>query len=334
MDIPTARLDVNGVDRVSSSSSAKPRLQQDNRPDVYAREVVTGFLKEIEQARTPDKLELLAFLARNTIPDDSLQLSLNPTNADPILQQLQESVIALEAARAKAEMARVALLQGLQASLPAYIGEAIGEPVQHRSSADRAFIKLVQTMRKAQRTGAEAVRHFDDCDNQTKLMLLGYSHSGFFLENLKNTGLPHLYETFKEPFLSSQQVGFAYKDGFNEMLVEGLPDNQRQCFRKILAEPDYEKRKETMEVAILNFLESPDAVPVPPVGISSPAEVAPHTIVPAATASGASASENEPAASPALLNSSSENATVDASETPDATVDYQFEAEAAGLNLY
>jgi hypothetical protein len=213
------------------------------------------------------------------------------------------------------------------------MSEAIGEPVQHPSSVDKAFIKSVETMAKAQRTGAAAVRHFSHCDNQTKLKLLGYSHSRFFLKDLKPMGLPELYETYKEPYLSPQQVGFAYKDGFNEVLIEELPENQKTCFKEILAEPEYGKRKEKMEVAILNFLESPDAVPAARGGISTHVVEGPPAIIPAAASSDTSSSENDRTSSGALPDFSTENATVNESENSDATVDYQFEAEVAALKL-
>lgn len=308
MDIPAARFSENKVDGNSSSSRFNPTLQRDNPPGLYAREIVTGLLKGIEQVRIADRLALLAFLSRHTIPGDSQQLSFSAEDADPVLHQLQETLVALEAARAKAESARVTLLQGIKASLPAYMHEAIGEPVQHRSHVDRAMIDQVDCMCEAQHAGASAVRHFSHCDNQTKLKLLGFSHSRFFLEDLRAMGLPELYEAHKQPYLNPQQVGFAYKDGFNAMLIEGLPENQKVCFKKIMTEPDYEKRKETLEVAILNFLEAPDAVSAAWSGVPSPVS----EMAPAITTAAAATAVLSPGHA-------------------DATIDYQFEAEVAAL---
>lgn len=333
MDIPAARLHENVVDRNSSSSRFNPAHRQDNLPGLYAREVVAGLLQGIEQVRVADRLELLAFLSRHTIPGDPQQSSFRAGDADPVLHEVQESLVALEVARAKAESARVTLLQGIKASLPAYMREAIGEPVQHRSNVDRAFIDQVDAMCAAQHAGAAAVCQFSQCDNQTKLKLLGFSHSRFFLEDLRAMGLPGLYEAYKQPYLSPQQVGFAYKDGFNALLIEGLPENQKMCFKKIMTEPDYEKRKEALEVAILNFLEAPDAVSAAWFGIPTPVSEMAPAITTAAVVGAALPREHEAIPSDVLPQPSATGVKGNEPEHADATIDYQFEAEVAALSL-
>lgn len=232
--------------------------QQIGAPEMYADSMVHHILGGIEQARAADKLALLGFLLDSPKSGAYGASSSGAVHGDEAIARARESLETLKVAGEDTEEVRSTLIQRLQASLPRYMAEAIqsrSRPGHPHATVGAGVV--VDDMGRAQAAGAEATRLFADCDNPTKLKLLGFSHSKFFADELGE--LLAQYEDKKSPFLRSVVVGYAFKDGFNEALVEALPENQRKRFQKVLAEPDYDKRRDDLGMAILEFLENPDA---------------------------------------------------------------------------
>jgi hypothetical protein len=239
-------------------SEPDQRPQQIGAPGMYANDMVHHILGDIEQARPADKLALLGFLLDSPGSGGPGASSSGAVHGGEAIARARECLETLEVAGENTEEVRSTLIQRLQASLPRYMAEAIqsrSRPGHPHATVGAA--SMVGDMGRAQAAGAQATRLFADCDNPTKLRLLGFSHSKFFADELGE--LLGRYEDQKSPFLRQVALGYAFKDGFNEALVEALPQNQRKRFQKILAEPDYDRRRDDLGMAILEFLEDPDA---------------------------------------------------------------------------
>jgi hypothetical protein len=204
-----------------------------------------------------ERLELLQFLLFSVASGAGGASSAEGRNDHFVFERTRSAMGALAAEKESRDQLRTIFLTTLKPSLPGYVNSKLDSLVTW-PDPNGAQLDMVKKMRNAQLAGSMAMGHFSQCDNETKLKLLGFSHSKCYLRELGS--LVTQYEIHKKQYLYPKEVGFAYKDGFNEALIEQLPENQKARFKDIMTETDYPTKRDLLEAAIVEFL------PAPPLG--------------------------------------------------------------------
>lgn len=249
------------MDKLNGNSSARqatngrldaPKAQVGNdRSAISVKEKVDRILESLEKSPMAERLELLQFLMSSVASGAGDASSAGSTNYDSATESTRLAMHALAAEKESPEKLRSMLLMTLRSSLPGYVNSKLDSLVTW-VNPDAARLAMVKTMRDAQVAGFKAMGHFSQHDNKTKLKLLGFSHSKCYLGELGK--LVTQYEHHKKQYLYPKEVGFAYKDGFNEALIEQLPENQKARFKEIMTEADYPTKRDLLEAAIEEFL--------------------------------------------------------------------------------
>jgi hypothetical protein len=204
---------------------------------------------DLEFSSTATKLGLFNFLLAKESPQPYASSTTGSSDSALAIRRAREKLQDLQKLGTNVEDVRQEAARKLQASLPTYLF------AEDASKLAPLPAVVLEKMPLAQAAGAKVAEEFVDHGPIIKLKLLGYSLASEWRKDIEELG--RIYEKAKAPFNDTQVLGFAFKEAFNEILINQFPDNQKQYFNRAQSNTKYADRKAAILLGIHIFIEDP-----------------------------------------------------------------------------
>jgi len=217
-------------------------------PSLTSRQVdyVVG---DLEFSSTATKLGLFNFLLAKDSPQPYASSTIGSSDSELAIRRASERLQKLPDTGTDVGHVRQEAARKLQASLPTYL------QAKDASNLVPLPAVLLEKMPLAQAAGAKAAEKVLDQGSVVQLKLLGFSLAGEWKNEIGELG--KIYEEAKKPFKDIPVLGFAFKEAFNEILINQFPENQKQYFSRAQSNTNYEDRKAAILLGIYVFIEDP-----------------------------------------------------------------------------
>lgn len=217
-------------------------------PRMTSRQV-DSVVGDLEFSSTATKLRLFNFLLAKESPQPYASSTTGSSDAELAIRRAGDRLQALQKTGTDAGHVREEAARKLQASLPTYLQTGDTSNLAPLSTL------VLEKMPLAQAAGAKAAETFLDQGSMVKLKLLGFSLAGEWKSEIGE--LKKVYEDAKKPFAGLPVLGYAFKEAFNEILINQFPENQKHYFNRAQSNTNYEERKAAILLGIHVFIEDP-----------------------------------------------------------------------------